>query len=385
MPSTSKRGLQRPLSQSIAVLVLMYGMIGCGPLGDKTPTAPPAPEKPSIRPTVGVVTTERGLLGGRLVLVSLTGERVREVTRIGPVAVRDNSPAWSPDGRWVAFSSTRSRDTLAETSLWIVEMRPGAQPRRLTKKAGSVDRDPAWTPDGRALLFSSNRAGSFDLWRLPLTDSDSGPPGAAGPPSQLTSGADHDFHPSPDPSSERIAFMRVLADGSRSQLWLHAGGRSSALTEGPADVTPAWSPDGQRIAFAAPADDAEKADGDADLFTIAPDGSQRQLLVREPLADQTGPVWSTDGRYVFCTSVFRSKESKKPVLSSIAFVDLQEPEPMLRGLHSRITAQSRMGPALGPAPLDSLQLRRNLEYKEALKRAIELELIRASEAAAGQP
>lgn len=368
-----------------AVLVAVIASAACGPLG-KEGSAPAAPEGDSESRGLpaSIISAERSPLGVRLVLIAETGARLADLTEIGPVPVRDGGPAWSPDGRWVVFVSSRGRSGLAETSLWCIEARIGAQPRRLTTEP-SVDRDPVWTPDGRAVIFSSNRGGSFDLWRLELDGTRYGTLAAAGEPIQLTRDPGQEFSPSVAPDGERIAFAG-LDESGRIQLRIWADGVSTALTEGPADTTPAWSPDGETIAFAAPApQDHSPAPGtpeqapapmDLELYTVRVDGSERRLLVREPLADQTGPVWSADGRYVFATSIYRSVASGKPVLASITFVDLRESPVGLRALHDPVAVESRVGIAVDKAALDHDVLHRASFYKEALKRVLERELSR---------
>jgi Tol biopolymer transport system component len=82
----------------------------------------------------------------------------------------DRTPAWSPDGRWIAFSSTRAGPFNAE--LYLV--RPdGTGLRRLTHTAGSAavpgdDSMPSWRPDGKGLVFVSNRDGNSELYGLEL-------------------------------------------------------------------------------------------------------------------------------------------------------------------------------------------------------------------------
>ncbi|MEM9492555.1 MAG: hypothetical protein AAGC55_25630, partial [Myxococcota bacterium] len=173
-----------------------------------------------------------------------------------------------------------------------------------------------------------------------------------------------------------------------SRLYILEDGKSRPLSEGPADLTPAWSPDGRRIAFAAPTRRGQSdipracpgAIEDADLYTIAPDGSQRRLVVREPLADQTGPVWSADSRYLFATSVYRSVDSCKSLLSSITVVDTRADPPVVRALHDPNQIEPRTGPAVAAGPLDSAALGGNRPYGEALKRAILRQLNRADPA-----
>jgi Tol biopolymer transport system component len=354
---------------------------GCGPLDNSSSRRDKGRATLLATQGIHIVAMERGPSGGRLVMIGENGDRLGDLTRLQPgaEAVRDNSPAWSPDGRWLVFASSRERGSLVETSLWIIPARTDAQPRRLTQ-GKAVDRDPAWTPDSKAVVFSSNRGGSFDLWRLDLASGPDGWPEAAGQPIQLTRGEHHEFHPSIDPSGdtsggrsaaagERIVYMRVDRDGSRSSLWLWSSGTETELTTGPADMTPAWSPDGRTIAFAAPS-----LERDADLHAIDPDGSNRRLIIIEPLSDQTGPVWSGDGRYLFSTSMYRSVATGKPILSSITFVDMYESPLVMRALHDSSMVESRTSPALDRADLDAAALHRNLTYKDALKRTVEREL-----------
>jgi serine/threonine protein kinase/Tol biopolymer transport system component len=70
----------------------------------------------------------------------------------------DRQPAYSPDGKWVIFSSTRG----GNLDLWKVSTESG-ETRQLTDDAAQ-DWDPAFTRDGRGLLWSSNRSGAFEIW-----------------------------------------------------------------------------------------------------------------------------------------------------------------------------------------------------------------------------
>ncbi len=70
-------------------------------------------------------------------------------------------PAWSPDGKQIAFESRRggSRD------VWVVAAE-GGEPRQITNHPG-IDSYGVWSPDGEWLVFQSNRSGSQGLWRVP--------------------------------------------------------------------------------------------------------------------------------------------------------------------------------------------------------------------------
>ena len=63
----------------------------------------------------------------------------------------EESPAWSPDGRLVAFVSNRTPDPdrNENTDIWVIDAKPGAEPRQLTTFPGDDGGRPAWSPDGQ--------------------------------------------------------------------------------------------------------------------------------------------------------------------------------------------------------------------------------------------
>lgn len=91
--------------------------------------------------------------------------RYDTTTHDGPVQLTDGEanswrPTWSPDGRWIAFTSDRS----GNRDLWL--MRPdGTSLRQLTTHPAH-DRNPVWSPDGKRLAFSSNRTGHYEVWAI---------------------------------------------------------------------------------------------------------------------------------------------------------------------------------------------------------------------------
>jgi TolB protein len=85
-----------------------------------------------------------------------------------------DSPAWSPSGEWIVFSG---RETGRENlNIFITDL-TGSQIRRLTNKAGDNE-DPSWSPDGRFVSFTSTRRGKREVFVMdadgsaphPLTD-----------------------------------------------------------------------------------------------------------------------------------------------------------------------------------------------------------------------
>jgi Tol biopolymer transport system component/DNA-binding winged helix-turn-helix (wHTH) protein len=83
-----------------------------------------------------------------------------QITNIG--SPYSGSPRWSPDGRWLAFDA-RGKD--GGWDVWVVEA-SGSSPRQLTH--GPVDNVvPSWSRDGNSIYFASKRSGRFEIWRMP--------------------------------------------------------------------------------------------------------------------------------------------------------------------------------------------------------------------------
>ncbi|MCX5748024.1 MAG: hypothetical protein NT062_36645, partial [Proteobacteria bacterium] len=116
---------------------------------------------------ITIVAAERGPSGVRLVAVDEHGDR--RFALIAPpasaVLVRDTHPAVSPDGRWVVFASNRDRAD-GGTNLWLAPLGVETIATRVlgAENTLAIDAHPAWSRDGRFLVFSSTRArGDFDL------------------------------------------------------------------------------------------------------------------------------------------------------------------------------------------------------------------------------
>src|SRR5437868_12853337 len=83
-----------------------------------------------------------------------------------------SDPQLSPDGKWVAYSvSTPSlADNRNVSRIWVVEVATG-RGRQLTGGPGS-DRQPRWSPDGKTLAFVSTRDSGAQVWVLPIAGGD---------------------------------------------------------------------------------------------------------------------------------------------------------------------------------------------------------------------
>lgn len=156
-------------------------------------------------------------------------------------------PAWSPDGRWIAyarFSEPENRSTLNLIS-------PLGGPKRVILSALGVD-GPAWSPDGKTLIAALNETGTKTaLWAIDVE---------SGSKVQLTAperSGDGDGSAVVSPNGKLLAFSRRTA-WRTAELYLLdvADGWSEALRKSPKKLTTlgyvdnvTWTPDGERLVF----------------------------------------------------------------------------------------------------------------------------------------
>ena len=185
----------------------------------------------------------------------------------------EHTPRWSPDGRWLAFLSSRDDD---HTQLWLLD-RLGGEGRKATTLPSDVD-DYVWAPDGRRIA-------------LVAEDADTAKPKTP-PPIVI----------------DRFQFKqdeRGYLGKQRRHLYLLdvESGKTAMLTSGDYDeLLPAWSPDGKSLAFVSKRRPDFDRDSNWDLYVIAAGGggaAPRQLTTFEgPDNDpdtESRPAWSPDG------------------------------------------------------------------------------------------
>lgn len=216
-------------------------------------------------------------------VVGPDGGRVRQLTH-GTQNVFN--PAWSPDGRTIAFDSSSADDV----DVWLLD-RPGG-PRDLTNDPGFADVQSAWSPDGTRLVFSrqSPFTGIGGLWLIDIDGSDM---------HQLTPAPGYtDQQPAWSPEGRWIVFSSSR-DGNLELYAVHPdGGGLRRVTRTPLlqEENPNWAPDGSRVAFDACRAASFPCPGSAnyDVFTMAPDGSGLTRLT-DAAAIDANPAWSPDG------------------------------------------------------------------------------------------
>jgi eukaryotic-like serine/threonine-protein kinase len=231
---------------------------------------------------VGVL-AGRYLLSMREPLPSVEGRAFAPVT---DDAGAELFPSLSPDGAQVVYTSK-----IAGNQDVYLRRVGSNESVNLTRDSAEDDTQPAWSPDGRVVAFRSERQGG-GLFTMRLDGSD------------VRRVSDAGFNPSWSPDGKRIVFAEESISrpedrsGRVSQLWSVevASGKKRLLTKEDA-VQPEWSPSGRFIAYW-----AIDLDGDRDLYTIPADGGTPVRLTRDHYVDWN-PVWSPDGAWLyFCST-----------------------------------------------------------------------------------
>jgi Tol biopolymer transport system component len=239
-------------------------------------------------------------------------------------------PAWSPDGSKIAFVSHRALDGSdaagAGANLWVMNA-DGSNPTPLTHLTTSaVDSGkPTWSPDGSKIAYFSERAldlsdslntnSAFNLWVMNADGS------GQIPLSQYTVNAVGTAPFAWSPDSGKVAFScGGVLDGSDAlnkafNIWVANGDGSGVkpLTRMTAldafSGSPAWSPDGTKIAFfsarAFDGSDAADANFTANIWVMNGDGSGATPLTKLTTlrADSADPKWSPDGSKIAFGSI----------------------------------------------------------------------------------
>lgn len=214
---------------------------------------------PAVSPDGRLVAffSSRDLFGFTIYVAdAATGRVVKKLSSVGSDTHFDalsfiaSAGTWSPDGTKLAFVVQADGDNEID----IFDERTGNIERRLRARGVGAISDPAWSPDGRQLAFSGNSGGEVDLYLMDLESGD----------------------------------LRQLTRGRTSEL------------------QPAWSPDGRTIAFATDAgpdtDESRLVFGDMRLATLDLESGQIRLLPAMGAGKQINPQFSPDGRDLFFIS-----------------------------------------------------------------------------------
>ena len=280
MPKQDIRGGRRAWG-TLCVLVTI-GLCGAVPTGQ--------PQGRDVRLTIregtsmaAAVSPDGGTIAldllGALWTLGIDGGPARRVLDDGYDA---HLPAWSPDGRRLAFQAYL-RDTW---HIWAMNA-DGTGLQEVT--AGPFDdREPYWSPDGTRLAFSSDRGGNYDIWTVTL---------ATGEVKQITNSGANDSMPAWSPDGREIAFVSDRTERGIYARNVESGAERLLVPDATTVWSPTWTPDGKTVAYVsvsgadeppgAGRDDRER--GRRGRVPVPPDtGSARTKWCTPPTARSSG-------------------------------------------------------------------------------------------------
>jgi TolB protein len=290
--------------RNLRALVLVLAVAAAG-----TTLMPPAGASvPEPTGTIAFVWANFAFTTEEIATIQADGKKQKKLTNEEGF---DVSPAYSPDGRRIAFTSSRSMppgyqgEPRFYSELYVMDA-DGSNVQQITFSEGLTDFQPAWSPDGRRIVIArgpgtppppDHLTAPTDLWIIDL---------ASGQERQLTDSAETwEGFADWSPDGRRIAFEGDLAEPGNDDVYTIGvdGGGLQRLTSRPGfDGDPRYSPDGQSIAF-----DSDRS-GNLDVFVMRTDGTNTRQLTDHPNDDGI-PGYSPDGQFI----AFYSERDGTPI------------------------------------------------------------------------
>jgi TolB protein len=195
-----------------------------------------------------------------------TGNRVKVSEQSGI----NGAPAWSPDGRQLALSLSHE----GNSEIYVLDIK-SRQLQRMTYHS-AIDTEPAWAPNGRSLIFTSNRSGRPQIYRVPS---------AGGKAVRLTFEGRENSRGSFSPDGKYVLMVTNNGNGHQIGVFSMTSKSLRILTSGPFEESPTFAPNGSMALYAA------KRNGRELLEIVSADGRARQVLRFQQGAVRS-PAWS---------------------------------------------------------------------------------------------
>ncbi len=182
----------------------------------------------------------------------------------------NGAPAWSPDGRRLAMTLSKG----GNPDIYIMDLRRRSL-RQLTHH-WAIDTEPAWSPDGSAIVFTSDRGGTPQIYQIPVS---------GGTPRRLTFEGSYNARASYAPDGRYLTLVTRVNGDYRIGMLDTENGSLQVMSRGSLDESPSFAPNGSMIIYAG------REDGKGVLEAVSTDGRVRQRLAIQ-VGDVREPAWS---------------------------------------------------------------------------------------------
>jgi TolB protein len=209
----------------------------------------------------------------RLFVLDLASGAVRRVGSVGDWL--DEEPSWSPDGKRIAFSSTRGQKK--NLDIFVMDA-DGGNLTRLTEHP-ATEQEPVWAHDGNSLFFSGERDGTAEIYRVWLADKRV---------DRVTNNIDRSIMPATSPDGRYLAYAAATNKGFQIQLMDLTTATSQQITSGGGACRPSFSPDSKELAFVRIAEEPSR------LEAIRETGGR--ILLEDKKLWSYYPDYSPDGK-----------------------------------------------------------------------------------------
>ena len=196
-----------------------------------------------------------------------SGARQKVSSRAGV----NGAPAWSPDGRKLALTLSKPDGNLDVYTLDLTNQ----VLKRLTERP-SIDTEPTWSDDGKSIYFTSDRAGRPQVYRIPA---------AGGSVQRVSFEGPYNARPRLAPGGKEMAVVHNDRGNYRIALVELERGFTQVLTRGALDESPSFAPNGETLIY------ATRQGERGVLATVTKDGLIHQRI-SSVAGDVREPVWS---------------------------------------------------------------------------------------------
>ncbi|WP_448564888.1 TolB family protein [Thalassotalea ganghwensis] len=206
----------------------------------------------------------------------IDGNNIRRLTNVKHVW--DSAPAWSPDGKTIAFAREyQDEKNQWQEEIWLMDA-DGANQRQIKKLAG---RSPEFLADGRLLFQSQSSPSQISIANIDGSNV-----------IQLTNDDSNNMSPKISPDGSQIAYLSNRDGNQEVYVMDIDGSNQTRITKNRVEEwDPAWSPDGKKVLFS-----SQNVHGFYDIYKANKDGSAIEKVLEN--GSQSATVHYIDTSYL---------------------------------------------------------------------------------------